>query len=597
MNAAPARLNARSARRAVAASLVLTLALAAPLRADVVHLSRGRKVEGEIVGENEKSVVVSVGAGRVTIDRADVVRIERVATPAQRIREARAKLTVGDARGAVALADAAAAARLVDEEGAALRLAVEWDPRDAVAASRLRRWTRANVRLEIDEGESARLVGGIGAHARLHRSMHWALASDGSSEDAARAARAMETVWEKFHAFADRLGVETKPVDRALTAQIFTGHDAWAAAAEASAPVVWDSLSAYVLAGGRVLLHDAATRPDAHRLVAAARAVSDELARADAAEYRLHLDLAAFAQEMHFARMTALTVRLDVVRNLQALIQRRRDVEFRAWTSLREARARLESDLTAAAPVLRGDEGWDLAARVHDALVEIDDESADREELLAALLSAQVDLGAWDDEGYIVFDAQELLDLENLVAPLDGLAQEIRRATTGRRARLDAIGKDLEGAFSASNVAAASHAACHQIAFATGLNTADDPHWLVDGLATMFELTDGRSLLWEKPQLQRLRAARDAWRTAPAGWLATLVSGKTFVDDSETAYSAAYVVVWYLCRERPAQFAGFLRRTRTPPSADPDADVREFEKHFGGIDAIEAELPRYVEHR
>ena len=57
---------------------LLTVALAsAPLFADVVHLRGGGKLSGEIVEQSEESVLIDVGAGRMTVPMSTVVGIDR----------------------------------------------------------------------------------------------------------------------------------------------------------------------------------------------------------------------------------------------------------------------------------------------------------------------------------------------------------------------------------------------------------------------------------------------------------------------------------------------------------------------------------------
>jgi hypothetical protein len=577
------------------AALIASLAVAGAAHADVVRLSRGRKVEGEIVAETATSLVVAVGGARMTIDRADVESVERKATPTQRIRESRANLAVGDAKGALALADAAAAAGLVDDEGAALKLASQWAPDDPVAASRLRRWTVANVRPASDRDEDARLVRDTGPAARLLRSMHWTLAYDGPTDGARRAADAMETVWRKFHAFAETLGVPTKPVERALTAQLFTDFDAWKAAVRGDATSFADVTAVYLVRARRVAIVDAATRPDSRALSASLRAADDELARGGADLLDLRSTLEAFRQAMKHARMNCLTVRKDAVAALEETLAHRRDEESRRSKAVRSSADRLE---TAFSAMRLDDEGRDdLVERAQRAIVELDAESADRRALVAEIDHVLAELSVWRDVGYVVFHDRELRAFEDLPEPLESLARDIWADTKERRALIDGIRRDVEDGFAASSVSAASRAACRQLGFETGLTAAEDPRWLTEGLVSMFEVSVGRTLIWDKPRLERLRAARDAWKDYGEGWLAQLVGGTAFDADPASAHAGGYVLVWYLARERPAEFARYLRRARKPATDRVDRDIREFELQFGALSDVEWDLLRYVERR
>ncbi|HVE11954.1 MAG TPA: hypothetical protein VNI01_01050, partial [Elusimicrobiota bacterium] len=53
--------------------------LAASASADTVHLKNGRTMEGMVQSEDKKELVLDIGYGTVTLQRADVARIERAA--------------------------------------------------------------------------------------------------------------------------------------------------------------------------------------------------------------------------------------------------------------------------------------------------------------------------------------------------------------------------------------------------------------------------------------------------------------------------------------------------------------------------------------
>lgn len=91
-------------------ALALLAAGAGLARADVVHLSNGRTIEGRVVEEDTSRVVVKTPAGRVTIPRRDVACVEREAEARTLLREARLARAAGDRAAAERLYDAAAAA-------------------------------------------------------------------------------------------------------------------------------------------------------------------------------------------------------------------------------------------------------------------------------------------------------------------------------------------------------------------------------------------------------------------------------------------------------------------------------------------------------
>jgi hypothetical protein len=77
---------------------VLTLA-AAPLLGDELFLKGGGRVTGEIVNETAAAVTVDIGAGKMTVQKSSVVRVERSASPLQQYRAQAATLAPEDVEG------------------------------------------------------------------------------------------------------------------------------------------------------------------------------------------------------------------------------------------------------------------------------------------------------------------------------------------------------------------------------------------------------------------------------------------------------------------------------------------------------------------
>lgn len=61
----------------LAAGFALLFALAEPLVADTIYRKDGRKVDGEILEETDQQVIVKTKFGPVTIERSDILRIEK----------------------------------------------------------------------------------------------------------------------------------------------------------------------------------------------------------------------------------------------------------------------------------------------------------------------------------------------------------------------------------------------------------------------------------------------------------------------------------------------------------------------------------------
>ncbi|MBI3725588.1 hypothetical protein HY251_16795 [bacterium] len=85
-------------------SFVLVLALAGAARADVVTLTNGGKIEGEVVREDKDEVEVKLPSGSTVIPRSRVEKIEKKPSPEQEYNARRDKLAANDAQGRVDLA-------------------------------------------------------------------------------------------------------------------------------------------------------------------------------------------------------------------------------------------------------------------------------------------------------------------------------------------------------------------------------------------------------------------------------------------------------------------------------------------------------------
>ena len=73
--------------------------VAAPLVADEVHLRGGGRLTGEIAEQNEQSVTVDIGAGKMTVPMSSVVSIDKSTSPLQEYRARAATLAANDIEG------------------------------------------------------------------------------------------------------------------------------------------------------------------------------------------------------------------------------------------------------------------------------------------------------------------------------------------------------------------------------------------------------------------------------------------------------------------------------------------------------------------
>jgi tetratricopeptide (TPR) repeat protein len=109
-----------ASRRALTAS-VLVLALAGIAHADIVYLTNGQKVEGEVTDLGDKIRVRKTSGITVVYPKSRVRRIVRQASAAQEYRTRREKVELDDAKGLFELARWCAKGGLVTEAEAAFR--------------------------------------------------------------------------------------------------------------------------------------------------------------------------------------------------------------------------------------------------------------------------------------------------------------------------------------------------------------------------------------------------------------------------------------------------------------------------------------------
>ena len=111
-------------------------ALAGLVRADIIHLRSG-KVEGTIVTRTKTELVVETAAGKVTLDPADVVKIERKSSPLELYREMARTVGEQDAEGHFRLGRWCLDQRLFGEANREFRTTIALDPDHKQARARL----------------------------------------------------------------------------------------------------------------------------------------------------------------------------------------------------------------------------------------------------------------------------------------------------------------------------------------------------------------------------------------------------------------------------------------------------------------------------
>jgi hypothetical protein len=155
---------------------------------------------------------------------------------------------------------------------------------------------------------------------------------------------------------------------------------------------------------------------------------------------------------------------------------------------------------------------------------------------------------------------------------------------------------DIAGILAAApfNIATVIHEATHQIAFNSGMHTryADNPLWLVEGMAMYFETPD----LTSKSGWKTAGAVNDlrlgqfeefaAGRRKPDS-LATLVSSDgrfTDADQMADAYAEAWALSHFLIRAKKEAYVKYLTTLAAKPRLvwnTPEERLKEFRAAFG----------------
>ena len=161
------------------------------------------------------------------------------------------------------------------------------------------------------------------------------------------------------------------------------------------------------------------------------------------------------------------------------------------------------------------------------------------------------------------------------------------------RARIDAFEQDIADHLERENLGTTTHEACHQLTFATGVCRPGQPIWLLEGLATLFEVTSRTTFVPESVNEMRLADLRRVWDAGRISRLADVVSDAVFTTpggDRLAAYAEAWSVSHFLSRRHPAAFAKYVREARLLANVAASAPQRlaDFRAAFGDdLDALD----------
>ncbi len=148
------------------------------------------------------------------------------------------------------------------------------------------------------------------------------------------------------------------------------------------------------------------------------------------------------------------------------------------------------------------------------------------------------------------------------------------------------------------------HEVTHQAAYNTGVHDRlrASPRWVVEGLATVFEVpgvwqratSSSRSQRVHRDELNTLLARHRS--AAKENWLAEMVARDSlFHRDPELAYARAWALSFYLAETRGRKYCRYLRLSQGELSASPQQRLKTFMRVFGSNLAwLQADLDRFL---
>lgn len=195
----------------------------------------------------------------------------------------------------------------------------------------------------------------------------------------------------------------------------------------------------------------------------------------------------------------------------------------------------------------------------------------------------------------------------NRIAMHDLTGVQAARRPGDRRSNPNEINQMLARPEAERTVATVVHEATHQIAFNCGLQTryADNPLWFSEGLAIYFETPDLSSAKgWRSigaVSQVRLNGFRQYLRKGrPADSLLTLLTDDDRLRDPQqqvNGYGEAWALNYFLARQRPKQYLAYVKlmsEKKPLVTDDPETRRRDFEKTFGDLRQLDAELVKQM---
>ncbi len=152
------------------------------------------------------------------------------------------------------------------------------------------------------------------------------------------------------------------------------------------------------------------------------------------------------------------------------------------------------------------------------------------------------------------------------------------------------------------------HEVTHQMCFDAGLYSrlGDNPKWLGEGLAMIFEGHEARSTSMRASVQSRVNPDRLIWfgqyagKGRPEGQLSATVSGDQLFGASVLdAYSESWSLTFYLMETRRDQFIAYLKHVAVASNKEhysPEERMKDFKTYFGDdLGRLERDFLRFIE--
>jgi hypothetical protein len=152
------------------------------------------------------------------------------------------------------------------------------------------------------------------------------------------------------------------------------------------------------------------------------------------------------------------------------------------------------------------------------------------------------------------------------------------------------------------------HEATHQSAYNLGLHSriGQNPKWITEGLATMFEAEGTRENTAGKRPIERVNRERLEWfrelTRKPSGpeRLARLVADDAmFQSQTLDAYAQAWALTFFLAETRSAEYSKYLKTVSDRPPLEPYTDsqrLTDFQAAFGkDLDRLDVSFRRFID--